>query len=83
MLEGVGGQHHTLAALPLGKTRYPLYRRMGGPQSWSARVQKIAPPQGFDLWTIQPIASHYTDSATWSTTQRILRFKSGGHLELW
>jgi hypothetical protein len=30
-LVGVGGQCHAPAALPPGKTRYPLYRRMGGP----------------------------------------------------
>ena len=41
---GVGGQHHTLAALPSGKTRYPLYRRQGGPQGWYGWVQKISPP---------------------------------------
>ena len=29
---GVGGQHHAPAALPPGKTRYPLYRRLGEPQ---------------------------------------------------
>ena len=29
---GVGGQHHAPAALPPVKTRYPLYRRLGGPQ---------------------------------------------------
>jgi hypothetical protein len=28
----VGGQHHAPAALPLGKTQYPLYRRLGVPQ---------------------------------------------------
>ena len=33
---GVGGQHHALAALPPGKTRYPLYRRLGGLQGPSA-----------------------------------------------
>jgi hypothetical protein len=31
-LDGVGGQRHTPPALPQGKTRYPLYRRLGGPQ---------------------------------------------------
>ena len=29
---GVGGQLHAPAALPPGKTRYPLYRMLGGPQ---------------------------------------------------
>jgi hypothetical protein len=45
-LDGVGGQHHAPAALPLGKTRYPLYRRLGGPQDRSGRVRKISPPTG-------------------------------------
>jgi hypothetical protein len=42
---GVGGQHHALAALPLGKTRYPLYRRLGGPPGsvWTG-AENIAPP---------------------------------------
>jgi hypothetical protein len=45
-LEGVGGQHHAPAALPPGKTRYPLYKRLGGPQGRSGRVGKISPPTG-------------------------------------
>jgi len=28
---GVVGQHHTLAAVTPGKTRYPLYRGLGRP----------------------------------------------------
>ena len=42
---GVGGQRHAPAALPLGKNRYPLYRRLGGLQGPSGRVRKISPPQ--------------------------------------
>ena len=38
---GVGGQHHALAALPPGKTQYPLYRRLGRPLGWSGWVRKI------------------------------------------
>jgi len=45
---GLGGQRHAPAALPPGKTRYPLYRRLGGPQGWSGQVRKISPPPGFD-----------------------------------
>jgi len=41
---GVGGQRHASAALHPGMTRYPLCRRLGGPQGWSARVRKISPP---------------------------------------
>ena len=43
---GVDGQRHASAALPPGKTRYPLYRWVGGPQGWSGRMQKISPPTG-------------------------------------
>jgi hypothetical protein len=32
--------------LPPGKTRYPLYRRLGGPQGRSGQVRKISPPTG-------------------------------------
>ena len=45
-VDGVGGQRHASAALPLGKTRYPLYRRLGGPQGRSVRVQNISPSTG-------------------------------------
>jgi len=30
-LNGVGGQRHAPANLPPGKTRYSMYRRLGGP----------------------------------------------------
>jgi hypothetical protein len=50
-----------------GKTWYPLYRRLGGPQGQSGQVRKISPPPGFDPRTVQPVASHYTDWATWPT----------------
>ena len=59
----VGGQRHAPAALPPGKTRYPLYRRLGGPQGRSGRVRKILTPPGFDHQAVQPVASRYTDSA--------------------
>jgi len=57
----VGGQRHAPAALPPEKTRYPLYRRMGGPQGSSGWVRKILPSQGFDSRTVQPVESGYTD----------------------
>jgi hypothetical protein len=49
---GVGGHGHAPAALPPGKTRYPLYRRLGGPQSRSRQVRKISLPSGFDPQTV-------------------------------
>jgi hypothetical protein len=60
----VGGQHHAPAALPPGKTRYPLYSRLGGPHGRSGGVRKISPPSGFDPRTVQPVVSRYTDRAT-------------------
>jgi len=46
--------------IPRGKTRYPLYRRLGGPQDRSGQVRKISPTQGFDPRPAQPVASRYT-----------------------
>jgi len=57
----VGGQCHAPAALPLGETWYPLYRRLGGPQGQSDCVWKISPLLGFDPRTFQPIANRHTD----------------------
>jgi hypothetical protein len=59
----VGGQRHAPAALPPGKTRYQVYRRLGGPQGRFGRVRKISPPPGFDPRTVQPLERHYTDGA--------------------
>jgi hypothetical protein len=42
------------------KTRYPLYRRLGGPQDPSGRVWKISPPPEFDLRTVQPVPSSHS-----------------------
>jgi hypothetical protein len=63
-LDGVGGQRHAPAALSPGETRYPLYRRLGGPLGRSGQVRKISPPpRGFDPRIVQPVASRYTDRA--------------------
>jgi hypothetical protein len=40
---GVCGQRHALAALPPGKTRYPLYRRLGGSQGFLDGCGKSRP----------------------------------------
>ena len=40
----VSGQQHAPAALyPPGKTRYPFYRRLGGPQGRSGRAENLVP----------------------------------------
>jgi len=60
---GVGGQRHAPAALSPDKGRYPLYRRLGGPQSKPGGVRKISPQPGFDSRIVQPVTSRYTDCA--------------------
>ena len=49
--------------IPGKETRYPLYRRLGGPHGRSGRMGNISSPLGFDLRTAQPVASRYTDGA--------------------
>jgi hypothetical protein len=46
---GVGGKRHAPAALHPGKTRYPLYRRLVGPQGQSEGEREISPSPGIDL----------------------------------
>jgi len=65
--KGVGGQHHTPAALPPGRTRYPLCRRKDGPWSRSVRAWKISPPPGFDPRTVQSLVNCYNDCAVLAT----------------
>ena len=49
--------------LPPGRTRYPLYRRLGGPQGRSGRAKNLV-PTGIRSQTVQPVVSRYTDRAT-------------------
>jgi len=46
--------------LPLGKTWYPFYRRLSGPQGWSGRAENLI-PTGVRSRSVQPIVSLYTD----------------------
>ena len=43
---GMDGQRHAPVPLSPGKNRYPLYRRMSGPQGRPGRVRKISPLAG-------------------------------------
>jgi len=64
-LEGYeGSASSTGRSLPPGKTRHPLYRRLGGPKVRSGQVLKISPASGFDPWTVKTVASRYTNWAT-------------------
>ena len=61
---GEGSASRPGRSLAPGKTRYPLYRRVGEPQGRSRQVAKISPPRGFDPRTVRPVARRYTDYAT-------------------
>jgi len=61
----VGSKYVSTITPTLGKeTRYPLHRRLGGPQGWSGLVLETSPPQGFDPRTAHPVANRYTDCGT-------------------
>jgi len=68
-LDGVGGQRHAPVALPLGKTRYPLYRRLGGPQGRSGQVRKIRSPdrsaRGEFLYRLSHPDPHISGTGKW------------------
>ena len=55
-------------SLPPGKTRYPFYMRLGGPQDRSGRTENLV-PIGIRSRTFQPVVSRYTD---WATRPTIL-----------
>ena len=54
------GQRNSPRRLTPGKkTRYPLNRRLGGPQGRSVGVWKISPPTGFNSLTAKSVLSGY------------------------
>jgi hypothetical protein len=56
--------------------RFPLYRRLGGPQDRSGQMRKSSPPPEFDPRTVQPVASRYTDWATRPIIKHV-------HIQIW
>jgi len=63
-LEGSGWSQPYPGCFTLRKgPKYPLYRRLVGPQSWSEWVWKISPLLGFEPQTIQPVACCCTSYA--------------------
>ena len=65
--------------LPPGKTRYPFYRRLGGPQGRSGWAENLI-PTGIRSQTIQPVVSRYTDWATQPTQTFGMCKKSAGNI---
>jgi hypothetical protein len=64
---GEGSASRPGRSLSPGKTRYPLYRSLGGPQGRSGQVRKISPVPRFDPRIVQPVANRFTDYTTRST----------------
>ena len=60
---------HPGRTLPPGKTRYPFYRRLGGPQGRPGRAENLVPTRILSQ-AVQPVVSRYTDWATRSTVDR-------------
>jgi hypothetical protein len=60
VLDWIGDQRHASAALPPGKTRYPLYWRLGGPV-W-AGAENLA-SAGIRSPARPAVASRYTNYA--------------------
>ena len=61
---GLGsGQHHALAALPLGKTQDHCTGGWVGIRASVDGHRKSHPPLGFDPQTVQPIVNRYTNYA--------------------
>jgi hypothetical protein len=65
LLMTVGCHRHVQADLPPVITRYPLYRRLGGPQGRYERVRKISPSPGLDprtVWFRLGLRGHFSKS---------------------
>ena len=58
-----------LATYLRGQTRYPLRRRLGGPQGRSGRFRKISLLPGIDHRIVQSVASRYIDCAMWRNSR--------------
>jgi hypothetical protein len=62
----LSGQLHAPAALPPGKEpplQYPLYRKLGGPQSWSGHgveEKNSQPSPEIEYPLLQSVVNHYT-----------------------
>ena len=58
-----------------GKTRYPFYRRLGGPQGRSGQAENLV-PTGIRSRTVQPAVNRYTDWATRPTPSKVVFYIS-------
>jgi hypothetical protein len=72
-LDEVGSQCHAPTALLPEKTRYPLYRRLGGPQGRSGQVRKLSPPTGIRSPN-RPARSYLIQSKPAHVTRKLSRY---------
>jgi len=63
--------------LPPGKTRYPLYRRLGWPQGRSGRAENLV-PTGIRSQTVQPVAQ--SNELPGSVKSYRLQFSDNNHI---
>ena len=61
--------------LPPGKTRYPFYSRLGGPQGRTGRAENLV-PTGSRSRTVQPVVRRYIDWATRPTFIAIYSYQT-------
>jgi hypothetical protein len=73
---GEGSASRPGRSLPPGKTRYPLYRRLGGAQGRSGQVRKISPPPAFDPQTGQPDRLRYPARSRLNAKSNIPRLRT-------
>jgi hypothetical protein len=66
---GVGGQRYGSAALPPEMNRCSLHWRMGVLRGSVWNYQENWQQPAFNLWTVQPLASCYTDCAISAKTR--------------
>jgi len=59
--------------LPPGKTRYPFYRNLGGPQGRSGRAENLV-PTGIRSRTVQPVVSRYGSFYSGKNTKHFVLF---------
>ena len=72
LARGLVSDHRPAALLP-GKTRYQLYRWLGGSRGWSGRAMETLSQPGFDPRVAQALAGRHT--ATLSRPSFVLQYK--------
>ena len=58
---GMGCQRNVYGGFTTEKTRYAIYRRLGGTRGRSGLVRKNSHTEGFESRTVQPVARRYTN----------------------